>query len=373
MKSAHIICDRYLSPDGEKMTLGGMQTYFTALSKVLRGQGYRVYIHHKAIIDFVKEVNNITVCGYSYNSESSRLAKDIFKEVKRIASKSTDLIVFGSEMWIVDSDGYKCVAIQHGIPWDIPCHQNFGILKYWLFYIYKAYKAFCNIRNVNMVKNLVCVDYNYINWYRALVAYPKAKLYCVPNFSEIPADSYYSRDNIIRIIFARRLWEYRGTKVFYYAINRILKEYNNVFITIAGDGPDESWLKERLVDDPRVEFIHYSCQDSIAIHKNKQIAVVPTVGSEGTSLSLLEAMASKCAVICTDVGGLTNVVLDGYNGLVIPAGSSEALYIAIKKLILDQNYCKCLAEKGFETVSAAFSLEKWQQSWENIIQVVTKP
>lgn len=373
MKTAHIICDRYFTLDGTNITIGGMQTYFSNLSKLLLNKGFDVCIYHVANICFQKQYNNCKILGFRYSGKKSNMPLFLFNEVKKNASKKDDLIIFGSDFWIVNNRGFRCVAIQHGIPWDVPCHNNYGNIRYWLYYIYKAYKALINIRKSNKVDTLVCVDYNYINWYRALVAYPKVKLSCIPNFSEIPSEQNYDKDNsLIRIIFARRLWEYRGTRIFCKAIERILSEYSNVHITIAGDGPDEKWMKDSLCQYDNVEFIRYSSEDSLLIHQNKNIAVVPTIGSEGTSLSILEAMAAKCAVICTDVGGLTNIILDNYNGLIVPAGDCDALYLAIKKLIEEDELRMTISERGYQTVSCSFSLNKWQQSWSKIIDGLYK-
>ena len=46
-------------------------------------------------------------------------------------------------------------------------------------------------------------------------------------------------------------------------------------------------MKAQLVDYSNVHFISYKSNESLLIHLDKDIAVVPTVGSEGTSLSLL--------------------------------------------------------------------------------------
>ncbi len=368
MKTAHIICDRYLSLDGGSITIGGMQTYFSNVSQLLLSKGFEVCIYHKASVDFQVLHNKSKVFGFQYSGKMSKLPLFLFKKVMKFADKNEDLIIFGSEFWIVENKGYRCLAIQHGIPWDVPCHLNYGGLRYWFYYMFKAYKAFQNIRKSNKVDTLVCVDYNYINWYRALVAYPKVKLQCIPNFSEIPDEEVCIKDkNLTRIIFARRLWEYRGTRVFCKAIERVLTEFPDIHVTIAGDGPDERWLKECLGQNRNVEFIKYSSEESLLIHKDKSIAVVPTIGSEGTSLSLMEAMATKCAVICTDVGGLTNVILDNYNGLIVPAGDIEALYNALKTLVVDKNLCMTLAERGYQTVSHSFSLSKWRESWSKVI------
>ena len=135
-------------------------------------------------------------------------------------------------------------------------------------------------------------------------------------------------------------------------------------------GPDEVYLKEKLGKwSGAVRFITYKSDESISIHEKCDIAVVPTIGYEGTSLSLLEAMACKCAVICTNVGGMTNVVIDHYNGLMINPNSNQLFY-AIEELIENAELRAALAEKGYETVSKAFSLDKWKNKWEMIINEI---
>ena len=41
-----------------------------------------------------------------------------------------------------------------------------------------------------------------------------------------------------------------------------------------------------------------------AIYQGADICVIPSIGSEATSLACLEALASGCAVVATNVGGL---------------------------------------------------------------------
>jgi len=106
----------------------------------------------------------------------------------------------------------------------------------------------------------------------------------------------------------------------------------------------------------------------LEIHKDKHIAVVPTVGSEGTSLSLLEAMSAQCAVVCTNVGGITNIVLNNYNGKIVNAGDVDQLYQAIKELIDNPESRERLAKTGYETVKYAFSYERWVNQWSEVIK-----
>mgnify|MGYP002461740223 FL=1 len=126
-------------------------------------------------------------------------------------------------------------------------------------------------------------------------------------------------------------------------------------------------MRGRLEAYDNVEFTVYESADSLKIHQNQHVAVVPTVGSEGTSLSLLEAMSAGCSPICTNVGGMTNIVINGYNGLMI-SPNADALYQAMKNLVEDEALRLRLAEKARETVCLGFSYDKWKDEWLKILR-----
>jgi glycosyltransferase involved in cell wall biosynthesis len=109
--------------------------------------------------------------------------------------------------------------------------------------------------------------------------------------------------------------------------------------------------------------------DALRIHEAFHIAVVPSLASEGTSLALVEAMAAGCAVIATNVGGMTNVVLDGYNGRLVDP-DIESLTDALVGLVRDQDGRSKLAERAAETAREAFSLDRWKCRWSEVLDHV---
>lgn len=363
---AHILYSKYLSDSKNSVTIGGVQTYITNLISVLGELGIDVSLYQCADEDYSINWNSIKVYGVKYQSEKGPdVGARLFACCKQYADPNKDLIIFATDTLIPKSTGYKTIAIQHGIFWDIPKQKYTSRVKYFLGYLNKARQAWNTISRCSKVDSLVCVDYNFINWYRALVPFTKVNLYAIPNFTAIPGRMEKINEKLT-IIFARRFFEYRGTRVFADAMAKILEHYD-INVIVAGEGPDEPYLRVKLGDYPQVEFIRYSSDDSLKIHEKCDIAVVPTVGSEGTSLSLLEAMASKCAVVCTNVGGMTNIVLDHYNGLIIPPSSAH-LYDAIKELIDDSDLRKRVAERAFETANTSFSVEKWKKDWVKILK-----
>ena len=371
MRTAHIIYKNYLNPNGEGMSIGGIQTYVTNLIKVLHGTGYFTIVYQRSDIEFHRVIDKKTeVYGYAWPAKKIRGQYEmIYQKVRDRIKPTEDILVFGCESMAVKTDGRVPVyGIQHGISWDIPM-QGLSKTKYAIEYFKKQYHAWETAQRIKNVDHLVCVDCNFINWYKALVPCPQLKMHYVPNFSEVPEKSFDKPNtkNGINIIFARRFMPQRGTRLFMKVAQRILGEYDNVNITIAGSGPDEKLLKDNLASNSRVKFIRYESHESMQIHSDKHIAVVPTLGSEGTSLSLLEAMSAGCAVVCTIVGGMTNIVINEYNGLLI-APEEEALYDALKRLIENEDEREQLAKRGYETLITSFSLAKWQNTWEKILQ-----
>ena len=365
MVTVHIIYNNFYDRQGNNLSVGGIQTYLTNLAKLILKLGYNASIYQSSDVDFVRDYFGITVYGCKSNPTKSTSV--LLKKCKGNAKKD-DLVIFGTDE-ITKKTGLKTISIQHGISWDKPidCSNGFSLFYQ---YVKKAYLAWKRAKLYKNIDALVCVDYNFINWFRAVFPNNKTNLFAIPNFSTVPPLNDKKQEcNKISIIFARLLFVYRGTRLFANAIKKVLNTYPNVDVTIAGEGPDEKWLRESLKEYSNVNFIKYQSEDSLLIHKDKQIAIVPTLGSEGTSLSLLEAMASSCSVICTNVGGMTNIVLDHFNGIIISPNEKE-LYSSIAELIENKDIRKELSLNAYRTVSSSFSLESWSKKWEKVINAI---
>ena len=324
MKQVYIITPLFLTKSGKDLSVGGVETYTYNLLNVINELGLAVTVYQTADKPFTVNYRNATVIGLAV--EFGILATTALHAIP-----DKQIVVFGNEEVIFGKYNGITIGIQHGIGWDTENHRYRGSFFEWLFRKERYYYAKKRIYQAEHINQMVCVDYNYVNWYRTQVNHRKANLTVIPNFTNIPDQKPEKEKNKLNLIFARRLVKIRGTEVFTNAIIRVLDQYPDINVTIAGTGPNENCMKEALKHYSQVLFMQYSAPESLKIHRNQHIAVVPSTGSEGTSLSLLEAMASGGAVVCTDVGGMTNIVLDHYNGLIVEP-QEDALTNAILSL-----------------------------------------
>lgn len=359
-----LIYRHFYLPESGTLHLGGIENYMAALGELFISQGYQVVVLQPAKQPFVASYQGIEVrgiCCRGYHGNRKKIP--LFQAASREFNRSSDWLIFATDSYFVASDLPRTVAIQHGISWDKPGKGTgvVAMVRAWLQQ--RKYLAF-----VRHCRNLVCVDHNFVNWYRTQRDItPCQRWSVIPNFCLESAcknqiEQKWSAIGPVKLLIARRFVDYRGIPLACAVVKLLLARYPQLMVSFAGEGPLESMLQQEFGADPRVRIFSYRPQDSLEIHLQHQLVLLPSVGSEGTSLSLAEAMAAGCAVVSTNVGGLTNMVLNQHNGLIC---MPEATVLASKlgQLIEQPEYAKQLALMAHQTASQSFSKARWQQDW----------
>lgn len=374
---------RYLTSDGQRYAMGGIETYLRQLAELLSGNSHTVYVIQVSESSFERRMEEAHVCGIPcIGSALPRQRSELYSRARSIVGTAPACVIFGADHCSVPvnpADSCRHIAIQHGVHWDLPARfstrrallsRGPGAKLKRRVLIRQAIKDFDNS------PNRVCVDHNFLNWYRAQKgAGPSGNYAVIPNACPIPlaaevAAARRSASGRTRIIFARRMQEYRGTRVMGEAAKNLFATEPSVRITFAGSGPDSARLREMFALEPRVTFSEYSPGQGVQVHLGFDIAVVPSLGSEGTSLSVAEAMAAGCLVIAAPVGGITNMVIDGYNGLLVPP-TAEALTSCIRWAIANPHTTSRMRTAAYETASGGFNIQSWQQRWLSFLDKVS--
>lgn len=132
---------------------------------------------------------------------------------------------------------------------------------------------------------------------------------------------------------SRLAWK-KGVRYLLDAVPRLLESVPDVTVLIVGDGPLRIELEAQasaLGIGERVRFLG-SRQDALELLSAFDVFVLPSV-IEGMSNALLEAMAARLPVVATEVGGNSEVVVDGETGFLVPPGDAGQLAAAIVKLL----------------------------------------
>lgn len=361
----HIIYNRYLDErDHDRIIIGGLQNYVENLCALSIRLGYETIVYQRSVRDFEKTLENgLHVIGV--REVRKAWTKDLVKKAEENGDLQKDLLIFATSTQTETHHFTHSLMIQHGVYWDIPTIMDRKVRPPFDSFL-RHIQADGEVKRHQLVSFTVCVDDNYINWLRTQTTRRDLAYQVIPNFSDVSADRN-DFDGPARIIFARRFVTIRGVELLSQFMPDILKQHPEVTFTLAGDGRCEQKLHEVFDPFPNVSFLTYAPHDSLKVHETQDIALVPTIGSEGTSFSLLEAMGAGCAVICSDVGGMSNIILDRYNGRMVRPLAGD-FHDALEELIEHPELRKTYAKCGQETVRTAFSRKKWESQWTDVLK-----
>lgn len=353
-KIVQIIQPTFYNLEGDLYLTGGAERYLSDLSNIIKSLGYRpVIVQFGASFWYIKH-EGIDVVGLPIGANNfvlNRVAhSSIFgKPALRIYSPLT----FCDP--IVDKNS---IGISHGIYWD---QRHYKLVE----------KKACD--SLLRLSCLVSVDTITLMWFRIALSgkLDTKDLKYIPNYVDLKEFAPVKRKpnkNLI-ITIPRRLYMQRGYFLVEAVIPNILKKHKNVEFHFVGqvDISVKNEADALLKKYPKNVKIYQQKADKMhEIYKNSDITLIPTVASEGTSLSCLEAMATANPIISTNIGGLPNLIMHRYNGLLISPIASE-LEDALDKLISDSKLRDFLGKKALET-SKAFDKRLWDESWRELLK-----
>jgi glycosyltransferase involved in cell wall biosynthesis len=162
------------------------------------------------------------------------------------------------------------------------------------------------------------------------------------------------------VAFTGKLCEQKGIFELLQAAVGLRREFPNLRVECAGDGDLEE--VERCVAS-------MGLASNVRLHgwigrrrrgellARASVFVLPS-HAEGLPVSLLEAMAAGCAVVATSVGGIPDVVDDGFNGLLVPPGEPQALERTLARLLADPQLAREMGRAARATIANRFTPER---------------
>lgn len=158
---------------------------------------------------------------------------------------------------------------------------------------------------------------------------------------------------------AARLVPAKGHEYLFRAVAALRGAIPNLKLLVLGQGELEQNLEELARDlslESQVIFAGFR-EDMPQCTQAFDIGVQPSIDCDTSSFSLKEQMAAEKPVIASDYGGLTEIVRDGVEGWIVPAGTVEPLAGAIREAVENPARRAELGRAGRQRVLDEFTVE----------------
>ena len=221
----------------------------------------------------------------------------------------------------------------------------------------------------------VIVNSNYMkNEIQRLFGLPFDKINVIPNginlsnFTGIERDydfrRQYAMDNEKIILYVGRLVYEKGVQHLIAAMPKILSNYHDAKLIIAGRGG--------MMDELRAEASNLGLNDKIyftgylnskqvqKMYKCADVAVFPST-YEPFGIVALEAMLAGVPTVVSDVGGLDEIVTHGVDGMKSYVGNANSIADSVTALLYDHQLATNVSKKAKQKVKDQFNWEKIAQ------------
>jgi len=185
------------------------------------------------------------------------------------------------------------------------------------------------------------------------------------------------KSNKLRIAALGRLVYKKGFENLVNAMEIIHRIHPETELLIGGDGPLLNPLKELATKHSLNSIISFlgripwdHTRDFLI---NADIFVLPSIidsqgNVDGLPNVLLEAMACGCPTVASDISGVPLVVINNYNGILVPPGDQDALASAIIKLIELPKFRRELGDHARKTIEETLDWKVVGERIQNILK-----
>lgn len=351
--------------NGEVVYKGGGERYVHDLAMLCQRLGCRARILQNANFAFQRRFRDVEVVGVPIAREVDlpALSRGFAQH-----TKDADLVIASPlELASRFFPTRKVVGINHGIHWDARTTRidTFSMRT-------------CRLVQESLQRTdlCVCVDTNFVNWVRSFEWRLAQQLHYVPNYVDTDQFRPVAKDfgaRRLTVLYPRRLYDPRGIHETLDAFEFLTQHGSDLELHLCGQatGADADKVRRAVAAAPdRIRWYELPMEEMQQAYERSHVALVPTMYSEGTSLSCIEAMATNNAVIATNVGGLPNLIQDGFSGLLVRPDTWD-LVAAIQRLRDDRSLAARLARNAL-AVAETLSKERWEQRWTDVLGSVIR-
>jgi len=220
-----------------------------------------------------------------------------------------------------------------------------------------------------LTRHVVAVSENLAEYMSSTVGIPTRKISVISNGVDVDRFLGARRPSVVGgnlcIGIIARLVPVKDIATLVRAMAIVYKRNPLLGLSIVGDGPERDFLVSlaRELGLSSVVTFHGFRRDIPEVLREMDIFTLSSL-SEGTSITLLEAMASGKPVVVTNVGGNPAVVAHGVNGFIVPPGEPVKLAEALLQLAENPSLRQSMALANLLKVTDLYSIQAMTRKYE---------
>jgi glycosyltransferase involved in cell wall biosynthesis len=159
-----------------------------------------------------------------------------------------------------------------------------------------------------------------------------------------------------------RLSDVKGIDVLIKAMPFVLKEIPSANLMIAGQGPQEAYLRKLTQELSLTAHVHFksTIDQTAELLGAFDVFVMPSL-MEGLGLSVIEAQACGIPVVASRVGGLVDLIEDGKTGFLVESNNPAVLANRIIGFLCNPKLAQRMAAEARSNVEKKFSSKQMLQ------------
>lgn len=196
-----------------------------------------------------------------------------------------------------------------------------------------------------------------------------SRIEVVENAVVIPDTSFHKNNTQLIIGFVGRWSEEKRPLVYLKIATKIKSKFPNVKFVMAGSGMVSNI---EIIQNSGVEYMGdlFEEQKIAALYNKLDLLLMPSI-YEGFPMVIMEAMSNGVIPIVTNVGGISEHLTNGENGILIAEEIEskiiEAFSNSIIQLIEDANRRNNLAQNCFSYAHENFGIDKFNNSYRELV------
>ena len=187
-----------------------------------------------------------------------------------------------------------------------------------------------------------------------------------------PASPETREPRVLYVGRVERTSRWKGLQNLVDSLAVLREQVPDVRLDVVGDGDDVAHLQEQAERLGVADIIDWHGQvehsELPRFYQRAGVTVLPSLTeSESFGMTLVEAMASGCPVVGSEVGGIPFVIRDNVDGLLVKPGDADALAGALADVLTDPARAAALGAAGREAAQARWD---WNRQEDRTIRVL---